>query len=79
MERSLNCSRLVTVSPHLKKKHACVSLMKNKLEIHEYLHVLGSSDFPVNIYFLIILFLLIKMELSDVQDKAGSCNFFLMF
>lgn len=53
--------------------------MENKLEIHEYLHVLGSSDFPVNIYFLIILFLLIKMELSDAQDKAGSCNFFLMF
>lgn len=34
MERSLNCSRLVTVSPHLEKKHVYVSLMKNILEIN---------------------------------------------
>jgi len=41
MERSLNCSRLVTVSPHLKKKHTSVSLMKNIREINDNLHFLG--------------------------------------
>lgn len=80
MERSLNCSRLVTVSPHLKKKHTYVSLMKKILEINVNLHFLASSNFLVDACLLLInLVLVITIKPFDAYDKGAFWGFTLMF